>query len=89
MRSISTVELPPLLQFLDSHVNKYFKDRLKDTWDDWMDCGEVEYTRTGKRRSASYEIVEKLDQEAWKEIPNNTIVSGFKQCVVILNGMVI
>ena len=40
--------MTPLLQFLDFHVNKSFKDRLKDTWADWMDCGEVEYTRTGK-----------------------------------------
>ena len=72
--------MTPLLQFLDTHVNKSFKDRLKDTWADWMDCGEVEYTRTGKSRRASYEMVAKWAQAAWKEVPNDMIVSGFKQC---------
>lgn len=71
--------MTPLLQFLDIHVNKSFKDRLKDKWADWINC-EVEYTRTGKRKRASYEMVAKWAHEAWKKVPNEIIFSGFKQC---------
>ncbi len=34
--------MTPLLQFLDSHVNKPFKDGLKEKWQEWVDSGECE-----------------------------------------------
>ena len=42
--------MTPLLQFLDTHANKPFKDSLKDQWEEWLDNGKEEFTKSGKRR---------------------------------------
>ena len=42
--------LTPLLQFLDTHTNKSFKGALKDSWEAWLDEGEVQYTNSGNRK---------------------------------------
>ena len=36
--------MTPLLQFLDTHVNKPFKVSLKDQWEEWLDNGKEEFT---------------------------------------------
>ena len=38
----------PLSQFLDTHVNKPFKDIMKEKWEDWIVNGEAEFTEKGK-----------------------------------------
>ena len=48
-------ELTRLLQFQDIHINKAFKDVLKETWEDWIENGEAEFTKSGKRRKALYD----------------------------------
>ena len=48
--------MAPLLQVMDTHVNKSFKDILKNRWAEWLDHGEEEFTRTGKRSRDSYEM---------------------------------
>ena len=37
----------PLLQFLDTHVNKPLKDQLREKWSSWMTDGEIQYTTSG------------------------------------------
>ena len=49
--------LTKVMQFLDTHVNKPFKDQLKEKWATWMEDGLVEYTSNGNRRRASYALV--------------------------------
>ena len=40
--------MTPLLQFLDTHVNKPFKDYMKERWADWLENGEKEFTKLEK-----------------------------------------
>ena len=62
----------PLLQFLDTPLNKPFKDSLKDRWE--------EYTRNGNRKRASYEMVATWASDAWKEVATEEIiVCGFRE----------
>ena len=45
-----------LSQFLDNHVNKPFKEIMKEKWEDWIANGEAEFTQKGKRKCASYQL---------------------------------
>ena len=72
--------MTPLLQFLDTHINKPFKDSLKDQWEEWLDNGKEEFTKTGKRKRASYEMVAEWVHNAWEEVAmDEIIVRGFRE----------
>ena len=71
--------LTPLIQFLDTHVNKSFKSAMREKWEDWVENGEVEYTKSGKRKSASYQMICEWVEEVWKKIKPEFIVRGFKE----------
>ena len=43
--------LAPLLQFMDTRVNKPFKVEMKSKWAKWVEGGEVEF---GESKRASY-----------------------------------
>ena len=45
-----------LSQFLDNHVNKPFKEIMKEKWEDWIANGELEFKRKGKRKHASCQL---------------------------------
>ena len=47
--------LTPHLRFMDTHVNKPFKGGVKSKWTKWIEKGEVEYTKSGKRKKVSDE----------------------------------
>ena len=49
--------MTPVLQPADVHWNKPFKTTMREKWIQWLSDGEVEYTCSGKRKSASYEMV--------------------------------
>eukprot|EP00795_Rhopilema_esculentum_P007267 gene7267-12954_t len=73
--------MTPLLQFIDTHINKPFKDILKERWGEWIACGTEEFTKQGNRRRASYVMLCQWVLQAWKAVAKPAfIVSGFKQC---------
>lgn len=73
--------MTPLLQFIDTHVNKPFKDILKERWADWFTNCTEEFTKQGNRRRASYEMICQWIIEAWKVVAKpEFVVSGFQQC---------
>ena len=75
------VGMTPFLQFLDTHVNKPFKDILKERWAEWIASGTEEFTKQGNRRRASYETICQWVFETWKSVAKPaSIVSGFQQC---------
>ena len=45
-----------LSQFLDNHVNKPFKEIMKEKWEDWIANEELEFKRKGKRKHASCQL---------------------------------
>ena len=59
--------MTPLLQFLDTHVNKLFKDIMKEKWEDWIVNGEAEFTEKGNTD--------------WKKVATDElIIKEFHQC---------
>ena len=57
--------MTPLLQFIDTHINKPFKDHLRNKWNEWKTGGEIQFTASGQRKRASYEIVLNWVNGAW------------------------
>ena len=51
--------MSPLLQFMDTHMNKPFKNGFAEKWTEWIAEGEEKYTASGNRQKASYEQVVK------------------------------
>ena len=60
--------MTPLLQFLDTHVNKPFKDIRKEKWKDWIVNGEAEFMEKGNRKRASYRLVAEWAHDTWKKV---------------------
>ena len=71
--------LTPLIQYLDTHVNKSFKGNVRALWEDWMAHGKAEYTKTGKRRRASYEMVTGWVHNVWNKVEDEQILKGFRE----------
>ena len=70
-----------LLQFLDTHVNKPFKDIMKEKWEDWIVNEEAEFTEKGNRKCTSYQLVaEWADDTSKKVATDELIIKEFGQC---------
>ena len=82
-----------LLQFLDTHVKKPFKDQLKDKWENWIEKGEAKYADNGNFKRALYEIFAEWVNEVWKKVSTHgLLLKGFWQCgyrIVITQGKVL
>ena len=73
--------MTPLLQFLDTHVNKPFKDIRKEKWKDWIVNGEAEFMEKGNRKRASYRLVAEWADDTWKKVATDElIIKWFCQC---------
>ena len=59
--------MTPLLQFIDSHVNKPFKDILRGKWEQWMAHGIEEFSKNGNRRRDSRDLLATWIFDAWKQ----------------------
>ena len=71
----------PLLKFLDTHVNKPFKDIMKGKWEDWIVNGEAEFTEKGNIKRASYQLVAEWVDDTWNKVDTDElIIKGFRQC---------
>ena len=73
-------EMTLLLQFLDTHVIKPFKDIMKEKWEDQIVNGEIEFMEKGNRKCASYQIVAEWADDTWKKVATDElIIKGFCQ----------
>ena len=52
-------------------------------WLNWLAEGEQECTRSGKRKSASYEMIARWVSESWKALPSDLIRQSFIQCGIL------
>ena len=61
--------LTSILQPLDVSLNKPFKDRLCERWNNWMIEGQKSFTPTGNMRAASLPTVCSWVLDAWRSLP--------------------
>lgn len=74
-RSGLTKELQPL----DIGVNGAFEARLRTAWERWMTNGEHTFTKTGRRRRASYVTIGQWIVNAWA----STVVRAFGKAGIV------
>ena len=61
-------------------INKPFKDRMKEKWEEWISNGEQEFTKSRNRRRASYELVARWANDVWMQVAQEeNIIQGFRQ----------
>ena len=67
------------LQPLNLSVNKSFKSKLKDKWEEWMSGEDHTFTKSGNQRRASYSQTCRWIKETWDEITIDCIKNGFRK----------
>ncbi|KAK3920835.1 Pogo transposable element with KRAB domain [Frankliniella fusca] len=70
-----------ILQPLDVSVNKPFKNKIEDYYNDWMLSGVKQYTPSGSIRRPDPVLVDWV-QRAWNSIPENIIRKSFLKCSI-------
>src|SRR6266542_3072444 len=68
------------LQPLDVTINKSFKFKVKDRYNDWMISNIHAFTPTGKIKRPSYSTVATWVKELWDEVDVSIIQNSFKCC---------
>jgi len=72
--------LTKYLQPLDISVNKSFKSKIRNYWDEWMlDGNMISLTKGGNRRKPTFSKVCEWIVNAWNEITLSTIQNGFSK----------
>jgi len=72
--------LTSILQPLDVSLNKPFKDRLRERWNNWMIEGQKSFTPAGNMRAASLPTVCLWVLDAWRSLPAEMVARSFKKC---------
>jgi len=72
--------LTSILQPLDVYINKSFKSKLKKKWEDWLREGLMEFTKSNRRKRASYGEVAKWIDESWDAVDVDLIKRSFSGC---------
>lgn len=71
-----------ILQPLDVSINKPFKDRLRNKWQQWMISGEHTLTASGRMRKAELNVICNWIKQTWDEIPTEMIQKSFLKCCI-------
>ena len=80
--------MTPLLQGIDTHINKSLKSVLKQRYKEFMRSGEAEYTRGGNKKGPSYQQLVDWCSVAWREMDTDLIKRSFTQTSVTNSGEV-
>ena len=84
LKTVDHTFIPPtttaLCQPLDVGINKPFKDRLKEKWNNWSRNG-MGLSKSGCWKSASIQQLLFWIHQAWQEIPTVTILNSFKKAL--------
>ena len=72
--------LTGILQTLDISLNKSFKDRLCERWNNWMIEGQKSFTPAGNVRAASLLNVYAWVLDAWRGLSADMVARSFKKC---------
>ena len=75
------MDVPVNSKHLDVCINRLFKVKMEDLFDDFMsDITKHTYTRGGNMRSASNTQLCDMIVSAWNDIEPGTILNSFKVC---------
>ena len=80
--------MTPLLQGIDTHINKPFKAVIKTKYKEFMRSGEVEFTRGGNKKGPSYQTLVDWCSSAWKDMDEDLVKKAFLQTGVTNTGVV-
>ena len=78
--------LTNILQPLDVSLNKPFKDRLREQWNNWIIEGQKSFTPAGNMRAALLPTVCSWVLDAWHSLPAEMVARSFKKCSISLGG---
>ena len=79
--------MTPLLQGIDTHINKSLKTDIKKKYRDFMRNGVVELTRGGNKKGSGYQLLVDWCSEAWAAIDKDLIIRSFVQTGVTNTGV--
>ena len=65
------------LQPLDLTVNRSFKEKMRQKWEDWMIEEAHEYTKSGRIKRISYSGICKWIVDSWNEVEESCVINGF------------
>ena len=68
------------LQPLDVCLNKPFKDRVRQMWQDWVCSDAVTTTKSGLPQKPDITLVCRWVKDAWDAIPADMIAKSFRKC---------
>ena len=71
--------MTPLLQGIDTHINKPCKAVIKTKYKEFMRFGEVEFTRGGNKKGPSYQTLVDWCSSAWKDMDEDLVKEAFLQ----------
>lgn len=72
--------LTSVLQPLDVSLNKPFKDRIRDEWNQWMMEGEKTYTKGGNLRAPSLDVLCDFVIKSWNAVSAKIVIKSFIKC---------
>ena len=75
-----------VLQPCDVSWNRSMKSNVRQQWGEWLEKGQEEFTRSGKRKRARYDTVATWVVKAWDEVPQEMIAASFVKCGISANG---
>jgi len=80
--------LTSVVQPLDVCVNKPFKDKLRNKWNQWMTSGSASLTKNGNLKKPDYGVMCQWIIDCWNEIPESLVIKSFKKCGIsnLMNG---
>ena len=79
--------MTPLLQGIDTHINKSLKTDIKKKYRDFMRNGVVELTRGGNKKGPGYQLLVDWCSEAWAAIDKDLIIRSFVQNGITNTGV--
>ena len=80
--------MTPLLQGIDTHVNRPIKVELKKLYREFMVSGPVELTRGGNKKGPSYQLIVDWCSQVWDNLDKEILIRSFAQTGVTNTGLI-
>ena len=80
--------MTPLLQGINTHINRRLKVELKKLYKEFMLSGPVELTRGGNKKGPSYQQIVNWCSEVWSNMYKEMIMRSFSQTGVTNTGLI-